>query len=54
MIRVEVHDNGSSTFEWPGPESDGHRGLALVERFSERAGVVHGGSTLVWCELDLL
>ena len=53
MIRVEVSDDGIEPFLWPGADYDGHRGLALVRKFSERCGVEHAPSTLVWCELDL-
>jgi anti-sigma regulatory factor (Ser/Thr protein kinase) len=53
LIRIEVSDHGTEPFDWPGPDNDGHRGLALVKRFSERCGAECQPRTLVWCELAL-
>jgi serine/threonine-protein kinase RsbW len=53
MIRIEVSDGGTATFEWPPDTSGGHWGLNLVGIFSERSGVIREPSTCVWCELDL-
>ena len=53
MIRVEVSDGGTATFQWPPDTADGHWGLNLVSIFSERSGVIREPSTCVWCELDL-
>jgi anti-sigma regulatory factor (Ser/Thr protein kinase) len=52
-VRVEVSDDGTADFDWPGDRIDGHWGLALVKAFSERAGITRAPSTLVWAELDL-
>ncbi|HEX6714534.1 MAG TPA: ATP-binding protein [Thermoleophilaceae bacterium] len=54
VIRVEVEDSGTIPFDWPAAGSDGHWGLALVATFSERAGLIRGPPTVVWCELDLI
>jgi anti-sigma regulatory factor (Ser/Thr protein kinase) len=53
MVRVEVRDAGTTTFDWPEQPGDVHRGLALVGIFSDRCGVTRTPSTVVWCELDL-
>jgi anti-sigma regulatory factor (Ser/Thr protein kinase) len=55
VLRVEVCDDGTARFDWPvdGSDSDGHWGLGLVTRFSERAGVEWRPCTTVWCEFDL-
>jgi anti-sigma regulatory factor (Ser/Thr protein kinase) len=54
MIRVEVSDPGTTSFDWPANGGDGHWGLGLVRIFTERCGVVREPSTVVWCELDLV
>ena len=53
MIRVEVADGGVEPFAWPTTKPDGHRGLAIIDLCSERAGVLRTPQTLAWCELDL-
>jgi anti-sigma regulatory factor (Ser/Thr protein kinase) len=53
MIRVEVSDDGTASFEWPADGIDGHWGLGLVSIFSDRSGVTRRPWTVVWCEFDL-
>jgi anti-sigma regulatory factor (Ser/Thr protein kinase) len=53
MIRVEVRDGGTTSFEWPARGVEGHWGLSLVRMFTERSGLLRQPSTIVWCELDL-
>jgi anti-sigma regulatory factor (Ser/Thr protein kinase) len=53
IVRVEVSDGGTKSFDWPDAPGAGHWGLGLVELFSDRAGIIRDPSTVVWCELDL-
>jgi anti-sigma regulatory factor (Ser/Thr protein kinase) len=54
LLRVEVADGGTQTFTWPETQNGSHWGLELVSTFSDRVGITHSPSTLVWCELDLV
>ena len=53
LIRIEVGDEGTAPFEWPGDLLDGHRGLGLVREFADRSGLMFRPWTVAWCELDL-
>jgi anti-sigma regulatory factor (Ser/Thr protein kinase) len=57
LIRIEVSDEGTAPFEWPGDRLDGHRGLGLglglVRQFADRSGLIFRPWTVAWCELDL-
>jgi anti-sigma regulatory factor (Ser/Thr protein kinase) len=53
LIRIEVSDEGTAPFEWPGDPSASHWGLGLVRTFSERSGLMFRPWTVAWCELDL-
>ena len=53
IMRFEVQDEGVSSFDWSSAVADGHWGLALVEAFSDRCGIDHRPSTVVWCDIDL-
>jgi serine/threonine-protein kinase RsbW len=53
-VRIEVGDDGVDPFIWPqGLNPDGHWGLNLVRRMSDRAGIDRRPWTVAWCELDL-
>jgi anti-sigma regulatory factor (Ser/Thr protein kinase) len=54
MIRVEVTDTGTKPFAWPAANGNGHHGLDLVGKFSDRFGSSHEPTTLAWCELDFV
>jgi anti-sigma regulatory factor (Ser/Thr protein kinase) len=53
LIRIEVSDEGTAAFEWPGDRLDGHWGLGLVREFADRSGLIFRPWTVAWCELDL-
>lgn len=53
LIRIEVSDEGTAPFEWPGDRLDGHWGLGLVREFGDRSGLIFRPWTLAWCEVDL-
>jgi anti-sigma regulatory factor (Ser/Thr protein kinase) len=53
-VRIEVGDDGVDPFAWPqGLKPDGHWGLNLVRRMSDRAGIDRRPWTVAWCEFDL-
>jgi anti-sigma regulatory factor (Ser/Thr protein kinase) len=53
-VRIEVGDDGVDPFVWPQALTpDGHWGLNLVRRMSDRAGVDRRPWTVAWCEFDL-
>jgi two-component sensor histidine kinase len=52
-LRVEVRDPGYGFDPTPDPVQEGGLGLAIVERIARDWGIVHGGRTLVWCEIGL-
>ena len=55
-LRVDVADGGSGFVpppRAPDPGLEGGRGLQLVEAFSDRWGIVTGGVSQVWFEIDL-
>jgi anti-sigma regulatory factor (Ser/Thr protein kinase) len=53
-VRIEVGDDGVDSFIWPqGLNPDGHWGLNLVKRMSDRAGIDRRPWTVAWCEFDL-
>ena len=53
VIRIEVGDRGVMPFDLPHASADnGHWGLRLVQRFSDRCGIERTPSTLAWCEFD--
>jgi signal transduction histidine kinase len=54
-VRVEVADNGNGFAGPPPPPEPGRAGgwgLYIVERLASRWGVMEGGGTRVWFELD--
>jgi signal transduction histidine kinase len=54
-VRVEVGDNGKGfggTPRPPDPNRAGGWGLYIVERLASRWGVMEGGGTRVWFEID--
>ena len=54
IARVEVADNGTALFDWPGAENvDGHWGLVLVRELSADSGIDRRPWTVAWCELDV-
>ena len=53
LIRIEVSDEGTAPFQWPGGPLESHRGLGLVREFADRSGVMFRPWTVAWCELDL-
>jgi len=53
LIRIEVSDEGTAPFHWPGDRLDGHHGLGLVRAFADRSGLMFRPWTVAWCELDL-
>jgi len=56
-VRVEIADRGRGfdpdVVTMPGAEATSGRGLALLDRLSERWGVERGGGSRVWFELPL-
>jgi anti-sigma regulatory factor (Ser/Thr protein kinase) len=53
-VRIEVGDDGVDPFIWPqGLHPEGHWGLNLVKRMSDRAGIDRRPWTVAWCEFDL-
>jgi anti-sigma regulatory factor (Ser/Thr protein kinase) len=53
-VRIEVGDDGVDAFTWPDSiKPDGHWGLNLVKRMSDRAGIDRRPWTVAWCEFDL-
>jgi anti-sigma regulatory factor (Ser/Thr protein kinase) len=53
-LRVEVIDAGTEPFAWPAADGNGHHGLDLVGKSSERSGLLYDPTAVAWCELDLI
>ena len=55
-VRVEVGDRGrgfaEGATEMPAPEAESGRGLAFLDALADRWGIVRGGESCVWFELD--